>query len=262
VSTSPDDGRGVVRIAAVGDLHFGTDSAGTWAPHARHLAEAADLLLLAGDLTRVGRVDEAAVLAAELADVAVPVVAVLGNHDLHSGSGEQVVDTLAAAGVVVLEGEATVVAVDGHRVGIAGSKGFGGGFADGHASAFGEPEMKAFADHAAGTARRFGTALDALDALDVDWRIGLLHYAPVEDTVIGERPDIYPFLGSYLLAEVADRAHADLLVHGHAHHGRERGLTPGGVHVRNVAQPVIRRSYAVYCLGDDATEPGCDGTAH
>ena len=45
-------------------------------------------------------------------------------------------------------------------------------------------------------------------------------------------------------------AGADLVVHGHAHHGREKGVTPGGIHVRNVAQPVLRRSYAVYCLGE------------
>ena len=77
-----------------------------------------------------------------------------------------------------------------------------------------------------------------------------MHYAPVKDTVQGEQPEIFPFLGSYLLAEAVDAVGADLVVHGHAHHGQEKGVTPGGIHVRNVAQPVLRRSYAVYCLGE------------
>jgi Icc-related predicted phosphoesterase len=237
----------VIRIAAIGDLHFGTDSAGTWAPHLEHLEERADVLLLAGDLTRVGRPDEAVVLAAELAAVTVPVVAVLGNHDLHSGAAEQVVDTLTSAGATVLEGTAVELEIDGRTLGVAGSKGFGGGFAGAHVTPFGEPEMKAFACHAAAQAAAFGRSLRGLDT---DWKVGLLHYAPVKDTVKGERPEIYPFLGSYLLAEAVDAARADLVVHGHAHNGREKGVTPGGVHVRNAAQPVIRRSYAVYCLDD------------
>jgi Icc-related predicted phosphoesterase len=237
----------MIRLAAVGDLHFGDDSAGTWAPHLIHLADAADALLLAGDLTRVGRGDEAAVLAAELLDVHIPVVAVLGNHDYHSDEAKAVADLLDAAGVTVLDGTATVLEVGGASVGIAGTKGFGGGFAGASATAFGEPEMKAFLDHTVTLADELAAALDGLDT---DWRVALLHYAPVKDTVQGERPEIFPFLGSYLFAEAVDAVGADLVVHGHAHNGREKGVTPGGIHVRNVAQPVLRRSYAVYCLGE------------
>jgi Icc-related predicted phosphoesterase len=237
----------MIRLAAVGDLHFGDDSAGTWAPHLAHLSEAADALLLAGDLTRVGRADEAAVLAAELIDVQVPVVAVLGNHDYHSDEAKAVVELLDGAGVVVLEGDSTVLSVRGETVGIAGTKGFGGGFPGNHATAFGEPELKAFVEYSAA----LGNGLrDALLALDTDWKIALMHYAPVKDTVQGERSEIFPFLGSYFLAEAVDAGGADLAVHGHAHHGTEKGVTPGGVHVRNVAQPILRRSYAVYCLGE------------
>ena len=237
----------MIRLAAVGDLHFGDDSAGTWAPHLAHLADAADALLLAGDLTRIGRADEAAVLATELFDVHVPVVAVLGNHDDHSDEAKAVVDLLDGVGVTVLEGTATVLDVGGTSVGIAGTKGFGGGFAGANATAFGEPEMKAFVEHSIELADGLAAALARLDT---DWRIALLHYAPVKDTVLGERPEIFPFLGSYLLAQAVDAVGADLVVHGHAHYGREKGVTPGGIHVRNVAQPVLRRSYAVYHLGD------------
>ncbi len=79
-------------------------------------------------------------------------------------------------------------------------------------------------------------------------RVALTHFAPVKDTLGGERLEIYPFLGSYLLGEAIDAAGADLIVHGHAHNGAEKGVTPGGIPVRNVALPVIKTAYAVYCL--------------
>ena len=139
-----------------------------------------------------------------------------------------------------------VLHVDGTTVGVAGVKGFGGGFAGASATEFGEPEMKAFVGHT----REVATTLEeSLGGLDADVRVALMHYSPVEATLRGERPEIYPFLGSYLLAEAVDRAGADLVVHGHANGGTEKGITPGGIHVRNVAQPVIRHAYNVYSVG-------------
>lgn len=243
-----------VRVAAVGDVHAGLDSAGCFRPHFEHLCQRADLLLLAGDLTRHGEPDEVAVLVDELSDLDVPIVAVLGNHDHHADQADGVRGVLEKGGIAVLEGESTVVKVDGARVGIAGTKGFGGGFAGACASDFGEPEMKAFIRHTRYLADRLSETLDDVEQAS-DVRIALLHYAPVEDTLRGERLEIYPFLGSYLLAEAIDRAGADLVVHGHAHGGVEKGLTPGGINVRNVAQPVLKHAYHVYCLG------GEDGTA-
>ncbi len=37
-------------------------------------------------------------------------------------------------------------------------------------------------------------------------------------------------------------------MHGHAHFGTERGRTVAGIEVRNVAQPVLGRPYAIYSL--------------
>ena len=244
----------MIRVAAAGDVHFGEDSRGTLRPHLDRLPEAADVLILAGDLTRHGAAEEAAVLADEVTDVGVPVVAVLGNHDYHCDEDKAIRDVMEAAGVTVLDGESTTVRVDGSRLGVVGTKGFGGGFAGACGSDFGEPEMKAFVRHTKSIA---GHLYDLLDELDADHRVVALHYSPVEETLTGERLEIYPFLGSYLLAEAIDRAGADLVLHGHAHAGAEKGMTPGGVHVRNVAQPVIGRPYNVYCLGagDLACEP-------
>ena len=237
----------MIRIAATGDLHFGPDSAGSFRPYLEEMGDRADVLLLAGDLTRRGDPEEAAVLAEELAAAPIPVVAVLGNHDYHSDEEMAVRKVLEDADVTVLEGESTVLDLDGSRLGIVGAKGFGGGFAGACATDFGEPEMKAFVRHT----KDISAEIEGLlRELDTDVRVVLLHYAPIKETLYGEPPEIYAFLGSYLLAEAVDRAGADLILHGHAHRGAEKGVTPGGVHVRNVAQHVIRSAYNVYVLGN------------
>jgi Icc-related predicted phosphoesterase len=238
----------VIRIAAVGDVHFGPDSEGSLRPHLERLADDADILLLAGDLTNVGYAEEAAVLALELRHADVPTVAVLGNHDYHQEQERDIERLLTDAGVRVLDGDSEVIPVNGARVGIAGLKGFGGGFAGACGSDFGEPVMKAFIRYTKEGAERLEQALQGLEGADV--RVALLHYAPVKSTLVGERLEIYPFLGSYLLAEAIDCAGADLVLHGHAHRGTEKGVTPGGVHVRNVAQPLIRRAYSLFCLDE------------
>ncbi len=233
----------MIRVAAVGDLHFGKDSAGTLAPHLRRLEDEADLFLLAGDLSRRGRLEEAEAIKNELAATPVPILAVLGNHDYEGDQEAEFAATLEDAGVVILEGTGAVLQVDGVRVGIAGTIGFGGGFPGATCADFGEREMKAFVARTRSLAAGLEQALGKLDA---DIRIALLHYSPIPGTLVGERLEIYPFLGSYLLAEAIDRAGADIVFHGHAHHGVERGLTPAGIPVRNVAQPVIRRPYNIY----------------
>ena len=236
----------MVRIAAVGDIHVGEDCHGRLRPHFMALGDRADVLLLAGDLTNYGTVAQARVLAGELRDAPVPVVAVLGNHDYHSGQSEVVRSTLEDIGVTVLEGESITLELAGCKLGIAGLKGFGGGFAGACGHKFGEPEMKRFIQITEDAAHCLEQQLQGLRA---DFRIALLHYAPVKDTLAGERLEIFPFLGAYQLGEALDRAGADLALHGHAHHGAEKGVTPGGIPVRNVAMPLMQKPYAIFTLG-------------
>lgn len=245
----------MIRIAGMADVHFGPDAAGTLRPHLANLAQRADILLLAGDLTRVGDPAEAQILVEELCGVGVPIVSVLGNHDHHAQRVPEIVSTLVAAGIHVLEGDGITLEIDGRRVGIAGVKGFGGGFLGASASDFGEPEMRAFIQH---TKERAACLEMALRDLECDLRIALLHYSPTPDTLAGERAGLYPFLGSYLLAEAIDRVGAELALHGHAHAGSEHGVTAGGVPVRNVAQPVLRRAYAIYCFDDAGSSAPVD----
>jgi Icc-related predicted phosphoesterase len=240
----------VIRIAAVGDLHIGAGETDPGEPWLESLDAEADLLLLAGDLTRCGARAEGERVAEELARVRVPTIAVLGNHDYHAEREQEVTESLTRAGVRVLEGSSIVLRVDGRRVGIAGTKGFGGGFPGACGSHFGEPEMKAFIRHTETLSHRLHSELTALEA---DVKIALLHYSPVPETLEGERREIYPFLGSYLLAEAIDAAGAHLVLHGHAHAGREVGSTPRGIPVRNVARPVLGRAYKIYCLDAGAS---------
>ncbi len=233
-----------VRIAAVGDVHVGVDS-GRVLGDPGVLAAEADLLLIAGDLTRRGTPAEAAVLARELAESPVPVIAVLGNHDFESDAAPEIVAILEQTGVRVLDGTATTVDVDGVRVGVAGTPGFGGGFRGASASEFGEPLMKAFVHH---TRQMADSLCRALESLETAVRIAMTHYSPIEATLRGERLEIFPFLGSYLLAEAIDTGGAHLAVHGHAHRGARAGVTPCGVPVRNVAQPLLGRSFTVLRL--------------
>jgi Icc-related predicted phosphoesterase len=235
----------VIRIAAVGDLHLGLDSPTAFGDCVDQLTEEADVLLLAGDLTRVGRAAEVRVLADELRDLRLPAVAVLGNHDFHGREETKIAGILGDAGVRVLEGNAVSFDVRGVRVGIAGTKGFGGGFGAATIAAFGEAEIKSFVRHGRRVADQLRQNLAGLDA---DVRLALLHYSPCRATLEGENPELYPFLGSSLLGQAVDEVGVDLVVHGHAHEGTERGETAGGTAVRNVARPVLERSYGMYVL--------------
>ncbi|WP_329428879.1 metallophosphoesterase [Streptosporangium sp. NBC_01495] len=234
-----------VRIAAVGDVHLDESRRGSYRERLHDIGEKADVLLLAGDLTRHGTMEEGRVVADEFRDLPIPVVAVLGNHDHHSDKPAEIAALLRDTGIEVLHDDATVLDIDGVRLGVAGGKGFGGGYAGKCASDFGEPEIKAFVGHTKRIADRWRVALKELQA---DRRVVLSHYSPVKDTLAGEPLEIYPFLGSYLLAEAVDAEGADLIIHGHAHSGTEKGVTPGGIRVRNVALPVLGRAYGVYLL--------------
>lgn len=225
----------VVRFAAVGDIHVTRNSAGTLRGLFAQASEAADALLLCGDLTDYGTAEEAQILADELAAASVPVVAVLGNHDHEAGTPQLVSGILERAGVQVLDGESCIV----QGVGIAGTKGFAGGFGRASLGAWGEAGIKRFVQEALDEAMKLEAALAKLRT---PRRIALLHYAPVAATVQGEPPEIFPFLGSSRLEEPLLRYPVDAVFHGHAHRGTPEGRTINGVPVYNVARPLLLRS--------------------
>ena len=229
------DGYGVVRIAAMSDVHCGKESAGTLQPLFAQAAQHAEVLVLAGDLTDFGLPEEARVLAKELSVVnRMPVIAVLGNHDYESGKEQELCHILSEAGVRVLDGDS----FETHGVGFAGVKGFAGGFGRGALGPWGEPIIKQFVHEAVNEALKLETALARLRSPN---RIAILHYSPVRDTVEGEPPEIFPYLGSSRLEEPLSRYPVFAVVHGHAHNGSPEGATARGVPVYNVALPLLRK---------------------
>jgi len=222
-----------MRIAATADLHFIASRQSALHDQFSRVREEADVLVLAGDLTNYGQTEEMASLLNVVVRSRIPTVAVLGNHDYESGKQTELMAMMAAAGIKVLDG--TAYERDG--VGFAGTKGFVGGFGRGVLTAFGEPEIKAFVKASIDEALKLERALSQLRTQK---RVVVLHYSPIAGTVLGESPEIFPFLGTSRLAEVVDRHGADLVLHGHAHNGQPEGKTAGGVPVHNVAITLLQ----------------------
>ena len=229
---------GVVRVAAVGDIHLGRVAYG---PPIQTLfaqiAEMADILALCGDLTDRGDPEEGRQLGRALATVGVPVVAVLGNHDYESARVPELTKILGESGVQVLDGgEACEI----QGIGFAGVKGFAGGFGRRALGPWGEETIKLFVREAVDEALKLETSLSKLRT---DRKVALLHYSPIVGTVEGEPKEIYPYLGSSRLEEPLIRYPVDVVFHGHAHHGALEGKTVGGVTVYNVSLSLLTRSF-------------------
>ena len=229
-------GKDLVRVAAVGDLHCARTSQGAFQPLFAQIGDAADLLLLTGDLTDHGLAEEARVLAQELATLRIPTVAVLGNHDYESNQQLEVRNILTGAGVTMLDGEACEVL----KIGIAGVKGFAGGFGKRALGPWGEAMIKQFVHEAVNEALKLEAALARLRTPQI---IALMHYSPIQQTVEGEPLEIYAFVGSSRLEEPLNRYPVTLAFHGHAHRGQPHGTTASSVPVYNVSMPLLTRTF-------------------
>ncbi len=229
-----------LRIAATADLHYGKHSRGTLHEAFAEISNIADILLLCGDLTDYGLPEEAEALVADIRSaVKIPILAVLGNHDFESGQAALVSKVLDDAGVNVLDGEAIEVS----GVGFAGVAGFGGGFGRRMLNAWGEPLIKQFVQESISHAVRLE---QALTKLQTERRIAVLHYSPIRDTLKGEDPEIFAFLGSSMLEEPINRFRVDAVFHGHAHNGILDGKTSTGIPVYNVSAPALHKTGKPY----------------
>ncbi|HEX7808508.1 MAG TPA: metallophosphoesterase [Thermoanaerobaculia bacterium] len=229
--------RETLRIAAVADIHVKKTSAGMLQPLFAKATEQADVILLCGDLTDYGTSEEAKILAKEITtSLRIPVIAVLGNHDLESNNEKEVVSILTDAGVVMLDGDSYEL----HGVGFAGVKGFAGGFGRRALGAWGEQIIKDFVHEAINESLKLEAALARLRTPQ---KIAVLHYSPIQATVEGEPLEIVAFLGSSRLEEPIDRYRVNAVFHGHAHRGSPEGRTHGAAPVYNVAMPVLMTNY-------------------
>jgi Icc-related predicted phosphoesterase len=208
-------------------------------------ARDADLILLAGDLTRHGAPDEVAALTDAVRDLEVPVVAVLGNHDWHGNRCDELNAALVEAGIRMLDKSSATFDVGETSVGVAGVKGFVGGFPDSALPDFGEPSLRRVYAETSEEVEGLDRALGEIDSCDV--RIALLHYSPTSATLDGEPPGIWAFLGSDRLAGPIAQHRPDIVLHGHGHMGTFEGAI-GDVPVYNVAQPVIGKDFELFEL--------------
>lgn len=239
LSPSGDTPNGQLRVAAIGDLHVGENHKHPYRDLFARISQDADVLALCGDLTNFGKTPEAEILAEDLQACSIPVVGVLGNHDFECGQPDEVARILHQAGMKVLDGEAFEI----QGVGFAGCKGFVGGFGRYMLSAFGEPEIKSFVQAAVDENLKLETSLRMLRTERI---VVVTHYSPVSETVQGEPPEIFAFLGSARMGETIDRFDGvKCAFHGHAHRGAYEGRTARGVPVYNVAKPVLNRDVGV-----------------
>jgi Icc-related predicted phosphoesterase len=225
----------IVRIAAVSDLHYSrTTAPGWWQPLFAQITESADVLALCGDMTDYGLAEEARAFVKEFtATVKIPTVAVLGNHDFESGQQDEIRKILSDAGIATLDGDTTEIL----GVGFAGVKGFAGGFGRRALGPWGEGIIKKFVHEAVDEALKLESALARLRSERI---VALLHYSPIQSTVEGEPPEIFPFLGCSRLEDPLTRFPVSAVFHGHAHHGRPEGRTRNNVPVFNVSISLMR----------------------
>lgn len=237
-----DTPRRKLRVAAIADLHVKeSEQSGAWRELFAQVGREADVLAIAGDLTDLGTVREAEMLAEDLRSCAIPTVGVLGNHDYECGAVEEVTAILRQAGMKLLDGQAVQV----EDVSFVGVKGFAGGFGPRMLGSFGEPAIKAMVAESVAEAMRLENGLRQVRTKQA---MVVLHYAPIAETVAGEPLEIFPFLGSSRLAETIDRFPVTAVVHGHAHRGVFAGKTPGGVPVYNVAKHIEKPGGLPYAI--------------
>ena len=234
-----------VRVAVAGDIHCSEANRDETVRSFAEIDGAADLILLAGDLTTHGEAEQGRVLADACRDLRTPVLAVLGNHDWHVNRVPELVAVLEDAGIQVLDRAHTICRPQGVEVGIVGVKGHVGGFPGCYLPDFGEPDLRAVYANATAEVEALEAGLKAVETCPL--RIVMLHYAPTTDTLIGEPEPIWAFLGTDRLAGPIVHHQPDLVVHGHAHAGTFEGRL-ADVPVYNVSVPVMKRDFWVFDL--------------
>jgi hypothetical protein len=232
-----------MRIAAIADLHCKIDSANAIKLMLEGVDNEADVLTLGGDLCNMGLREEMEVLLNELNRHSIPKIAVLGNHDHESDQADLLIQMMMDSGIVTLNGSAFEI----NGVAFVGTKGFCGGFDNLAVQPFGEKALKAFIRESIHEAEQLSQALAGVKS---SRKVALMHFSPVRDTLEGEHPELYPFLGSSLLAHALDQHVVDLVLHGHAHKGSYQGKTARGTPVYNVCRFVAarmgKRPYSIF----------------
>ncbi|MDR3570535.1 MAG: metallophosphoesterase [Syntrophobacteraceae bacterium] len=230
--------KNVVRVAALGDIHFKLDSKGHFRELFERVLQEADVLLLCGDITHFGLTEEALLFIEEAARVLreIPVLGVLGNHDFESGNEAAIHRMLSESGIAMFDGNSQKI----YGIGFTGVKGFGGGFGARALQPWGESAIKNFVQEVAAETQRLASGLSKLEPGP---KIVMMHYSPIVGTISGEPAEVFPFLGSSALEEPLNRFQATAVFHGHAHSGSFAGKTGANIPVYNVSIDVLKHHF-------------------
>ncbi len=199
----------------------------------------ANLLIIGGDMNN-GKEGEVKLFLDLVSGVEIPIVVIFGNHDCDAGDMEGIKTMLSAnPRIKILDGEYVEYEFSGSRVGIAGTKGYGGGFAPHRLVSRGEQATKSFVEEENREVAKLETALNRMKIAAPDFKIALTHWAAFEETVEGEPRELYPFLGSSSLGNLIENSVSHLALSGHAHHG-SRGIKKarGKISACNIAYKV------------------------
>ncbi len=177
-----------------------------------------DLVLIAGDLTRWGSVEDFLSVARpfEKTKWKCPIIACLGNHEPEDAKE---IYLHHSRRIQILEDEATAVNIRGEKISIIGSRGSLDDFGIGHYIDFAsrqdiEARLK---------------KIEALLKKTSGTKILLTHYAPTFKTLEGEHPSIWGGMADPRLEESIRKYKLLFCLHGHAHYGKEMdfiGSTP------------------------------------
>jgi len=207
----------VFTIAAVSDIHV--NKYPIQKDFFNRVNDNANLFIIGGDMNN-GKKEEVEHFLDLVSGVRIPMIVVFGNHDCDTDNIEGIKEMLLKNPLIkILDGEYVEYELNGKRLGIAGTKGFGGGFTPHRMASRGEQAAKSFVEEEGREVEKLDVALHQMENAAPDFKIALTHWAAFEETIEGESRELYILLGSSRLGDVIERATPHLALSGHAHYG-------------------------------------------
>ncbi len=209
----------VFTIAAVSDIHV--NKYPIQKDFFNRVNDNANLFIIGGDMNN-GKKEEVEHFLDLVSGIRIPMIVVFGNHDCDTDNIEGIKEMLLKNPLIkILDGEYVEYELNGKRLGIAGTKGFGGGFTPHRMANRGERAIKSFVEEEDREVEKLDVALHQMENIAPDFKIVLTHWAAFEETIEGEPEELYLVLGSSRLGDAIEKSAPNLALSGHAHHGSQ-----------------------------------------
>lgn len=189
------------------------------------------LFLLAGDVVYRGDFEECKRVVATIKEqFHCPIVGIFGNEEY-----EEIKPKLKQIeGIIWLDDECQVFEINDFHVRVVGSRG-----------SLLKPtswQLRNLPDIRKLYAMRLNKLRELLaENEEVDYTILLLHYSPTFSTLVGEKPNIYPFMGDPRAEKILRETRPNVCLHGHAHRSKVKNVVIGETTVYNVSLPATGR---------------------